>query len=97
MKTKGSILHPHRLGYPKARFGSAPSTQLSGEYGRGFGRRSLFRMIQFAEPFPDGQIVSAPSAQLSWSHFVEILPLKDPLERGFYREANCRRLSIARR
>ncbi len=58
MKTKGSILLPLVLVYRKARFGSAPGTQLSGEYGRGFGRRSLFRMIQFAEPFPDGQIVS---------------------------------------
>lgn len=51
---------------------------MSGEYGRGFGRRSLFRMIQFAESFPDGQIVSAQSAQLSWSHFVELIALNDP-------------------
>jgi len=33
--------------------------------------------------------VSALSTQLSWSHFVEILPLKDPLNRDFYIEL-CR-------
>jgi predicted nuclease of restriction endonuclease-like (RecB) superfamily len=65
------------------------SAQLSAEYGRGFGRRNLFRMIQFAESFLDDQIVSALSTQLSWSHFIEILPLKDPLKRDFYAEL-CR-------
>ncbi len=65
------------------------STQLSAEYGRGFGRRSLFRMIQFAESFPDEQIVSALSAQLGWSHFVELIALNDPLKRDFYAEM-CR-------
>ena len=65
------------------------SAQLTGEYGRGFGRRNLFRMIQFAEVFPHEQIVSALSAQLGWSHFVEIIPLDDPLKRDFYAEM-CR-------
>jgi predicted nuclease of restriction endonuclease-like (RecB) superfamily len=62
---------------------------LSGEYGRGFGRRSLFRMIQFAESFPDERIVSALSAQLGWSHFVELIALDDSLKRDFYAEM-CR-------
>lgn len=30
------------------------------------------------------QIVATASRQLSWSHFVEILPLKDDLQREFY-------------
>jgi hypothetical protein len=63
---------------------SALSAQLTAEYGRGFGRRNLFRMIQFAERFPDDRIVSALSAQLGWSHFVEILSFDDPLKRDFY-------------
>jgi predicted nuclease of restriction endonuclease-like (RecB) superfamily len=46
-------------------------------------------MIAFAEAFPDEQIVQALSAQLSWSHFVEIVPLNDPLKRSFYAEL-CR-------
>jgi hypothetical protein len=51
---------------------NALSSQLTAEYGRGFGRRTLFRMIQFAEFFPDEQIVSALSTQLGWSQFVEL-------------------------
>ena len=38
---------------------------------------------------PDREIVSTLSRQLSWSHFVEILQLKDPLQRDFYAEM-CR-------
>jgi predicted nuclease of restriction endonuclease-like (RecB) superfamily len=59
------------------------------EYGRGFGRRNLFQMIRFAEVFPDGDIVAALSRELSWSHFVELIPLEDPLKRDFYAEM-CR-------
>ena len=67
----------------------ALSSQLTAEYGQGFGRRSLFRMIQFAEFFPDVQIVSALSRQLGWSHFIELLSIDDPLKRDFYAEM-CR-------
>jgi hypothetical protein len=34
-------------------------------------------MMQFAEQFSDEQIVAPLVRQLSWSHFVEILPLKN--------------------
>jgi predicted nuclease of restriction endonuclease-like (RecB) superfamily len=46
-------------------------------------------MIRFAELFADGEIVSTLSRQLSWSHSVEILQLRDPLQRDFYAEM-CR-------
>lgn len=46
-------------------------------------------MIQFAELFPDKEIVSGLTRQLSWSHFRLLLPLKDPLKRDFYAEM-CR-------
>jgi hypothetical protein len=65
------------------------SAQLVPEFGTGFGVRNLFRMIKFAEVFPDEKTVSTLSAQLSWSHFVEIIPLKDELQRDFYAEM-CR-------
>lgn len=55
------------------------SKQLAAEYGRGFSRQNLFRMVRFAEVFPEEQIVSTLSRQLSWSHFVLILPLGDDL------------------
>lgn len=65
------------------------SAKLVPEYGKGFSARNLARMVQFAEAFPDGQIVASLAQQLSWSHFVEILPLKQPLEREYYAEM-CR-------
>jgi predicted nuclease of restriction endonuclease-like (RecB) superfamily len=65
------------------------SAQLAAEFGRGYGPRVLFRMMQFAEVFPDEQIVSTLWTQLSWSHFRELLVLDDPLKREFYAEL-CR-------
>jgi predicted nuclease of restriction endonuclease-like (RecB) superfamily len=62
---------------------------LTVDYGRGFAEKSLRRMIQFATVFPDPEIVAALSRQLSWSHFVEIIPLKTDLHREFYAEM-CR-------
>jgi predicted nuclease of restriction endonuclease-like (RecB) superfamily len=68
---------------------STLSTQLVRDYGQGFGLRSLRRMVQFAEVFADENIVATLSQQLSWSHFVELLPLDKPLQRDFYAEM-CR-------
>jgi hypothetical protein len=65
------------------------SAQLTQEFGRGFGRQNLFQMLRFAEVFPDEQIAQTLSAQLSWSHFVELIPLDDQLKREFYAEM-CR-------
>jgi predicted nuclease of restriction endonuclease-like (RecB) superfamily len=65
------------------------SAKLVPEFGDGFGVRNLARMIDLAKAYPDEQIVSTLSRQLSWSHFVEIIPLKDPLQRDFYAEM-CR-------
>ena len=65
------------------------SRQLSDEYGRGFGRANMFNMVRFAELFPQPEIVQTLFGQLSWSHFVLILPLDDPLQRDFYAEM-CR-------
>jgi predicted nuclease of restriction endonuclease-like (RecB) superfamily len=65
------------------------SQQLVPVYGQGFGAKGMSRMIQFAEVFPDAEIVATLSRQLSWSHFRELLPLKQPLEREYYAEM-CR-------
>jgi predicted nuclease of restriction endonuclease-like (RecB) superfamily len=63
--------------------------ELTAEFGSGFSRQNLFRMTRFAELFPDREIVSTLSRQLGWSHFVEIIPLKDQLKREYYAEM-CR-------
>jgi hypothetical protein len=66
---------------------SALSAQLTEEFGRGFSAKALWRMVQFAESLPNSEIVAALSRQLSWSHFVELLPIDDPLKRDFFHEA----------
>ncbi len=46
-------------------------------------------MAPFAEWMTDEQILATLSQTLSWSHIVELLPIKDPLARDFYAEM-CR-------
>jgi len=41
-------------------------------------------MLRFAESFPEANIVSTLSRQLAWSHFLELIYLKEPLKRDFY-------------
>ncbi len=61
------------------------ATKLQQLYGkRGFQVRNIRRMMQFAELFPDFQIVSEVATQLSWSHFIELFTIKDNLQRDFY-------------
>jgi len=63
--------------------------QLEAQFGRGFGEKNLRRMVQFAEAFPDPEIVAALRRQLGWSHFKALIPMKEPLRRDFYAEM-CR-------
>jgi hypothetical protein len=81
------------LGEKRAEYGeqivNALSSQLQAEFGRGFGPRNLFRMVRFAEAFPDLKIVSTLWTQLGWSHFRELIAIDDPLKRDFYAEM-CR-------
>ena len=60
------------------------SKELTTRYGRSFVARNLRRMMQFASLFPDFQIVSTASTQLTWSHFIELFPLKSTEARLFY-------------
>jgi predicted nuclease of restriction endonuclease-like (RecB) superfamily len=41
-------------------------------------------MIQFSQLFPNEEIVSTLATKLFWSHFMEVLPLKDDVAREFY-------------
>ena len=78
------VLNNQRADYGK-QIVSTLSAQLQTEFGeKGFEERNLWRMMQFAQLFPDLQIVSPLMTQLSWSHFTEVLPLKDGLQREFY-------------
>lgn len=82
------ILRNKRAEYGK-QIVATVSAQLVIEYGRGFGRRNLFNMVSFASEFSNLKIVQTLSAQLSWSHFIEIIQIKEQLKREFYAEM-CR-------
>lgn len=86
----GDRIHREVLGAKRATYGAeilpTLSAKLVPEFGDGFGVRNLARMIAFAETFPDFDAVIRLSGQLGWSHFVEILALKEPLAREFYAE-----------
>lgn len=60
------------------------STQLKNKYGRNFELGNLRRMMQFAEQFPDLQIVVPLARQLSWSHFTILIPIKNQEAKLFY-------------
>jgi len=60
------------------------SAQLEKEHGRNFTEKNVRRMMKFADQFSDFEIVVTLSRQLSWSHFVELLPLRNPEAKLFY-------------
>ena len=77
------ILDSKRASYGK-QIVSQLATILSEKYGKEFEVRNLRRMMQFAKQFNDYSIVSQAATQLSWSHFIELLPLKDTIKQEFY-------------
>ena len=70
-----SILQNKRADYGK-QIVATLSRQLYEKYGKNFEEKNLRRMLQFAEQFPDEEIVVTLSRQLSWSHFLALIPLK---------------------
>ncbi|BBL34037.1 putative nuclease YhcG [Nitrosomonas stercoris] len=84
-------------GKDRAEYGAGLITKLSADlrlrHGRGFSRSNLIYMRLLYLRYPIGQ---TPSDLLSWSHYVELLMLDDPLERGFYeQQAIIERWSVA--
>jgi predicted nuclease of restriction endonuclease-like (RecB) superfamily len=72
----GSVL----LGGERAVYGKRIVTELASQlkkrYGSSFDYTNIRRMMQFSARFPDMEIVAPLAQQLSWSHFIELLPLK---------------------
>ena len=77
------ILQNKRADYGK-QIVSTLSAQLKEKYGRNFELGNLRRMMQFAEQFPDLQIVVPLARQLSWSHFTILIPIKNQEAKVFY-------------
>ena len=65
------------LGKERAAYGQqivvSVARQLAQEYGPSFGEKNLRRMMQFAEVFPEEEIVVSRIRQLSWTHFIALL------------------------
>lgn len=84
----GSTINRHILNNKRADYAKeivpTLSTQLKQVYGRSFEERNLRRMMQFANDFAELEIVSPLATQLSWSHFIELLPLKTLEEKVYY-------------
>jgi len=59
---------------------------LTEEYGKGWGEKHLRQCMQFANVFPDEQIVYALRRELSWTHLRSLIYMEDPLKREFYIE-----------
>jgi predicted nuclease of restriction endonuclease-like (RecB) superfamily len=82
------ILQNKRADYGK-QIVSTLSTQLKNKYGKNFEMRNVQRMMQFAEQFDDNSIVVPLARQLSWSHFVTLLPIKTKEAKLFYAQASA--------
>jgi len=65
------------------------SRQLKHNYGRNFEEKNLRRMLQFAEQFNDIEIVVTLSRQLSWSHFLALIPIKKQEAKLFYAQKSA--------
>lgn len=83
------IVEYEQKGKEKAEYGSALLDTLSKDlklnYGKGFSRRNILDMRRFYHYYPKWQTVSA---ELRWSHYVELLSIDHHLERSFY-EKQC--------
>jgi DUF1016 N-terminal domain len=87
-RVRRDILQEKRAGYGEEVVPTL-SAQLVAEFGGSFNEKNLRRMVQFAEMFPDEQILVSLIRELSWTHFIALIPLKDALKRDFYAEM-CR-------
>lgn len=68
----GKRINEEVLGNERAEYGKqvviSLSRQLTEEYGRGWDEKQLRRFMQFAQLFPEEQIVATLRRQLSWTH-----------------------------
>ncbi len=75
------------LGCERAEYGREVVKQLaerlSARYGRGYGWRNLFRMLDLVETYPNPEILSTLSTILAWSHFVVLLQVPEQQKREF--------------
>ena len=83
----GKLLIEAQGGEDRAKYGDELikeySKRLINEVGKKYNERTLRRMRQFYVVF-NNEIWSTMSTKLTWSHYVELLPLKDVNEINYY-------------
>lgn len=83
------IVEYEQHGNEKADYGADVLNRLSRDltdrYGKGFSHSNVVYMRRFYLTYPKSQTLSD---FLSWSHYIELLKIDDPLERSFY-EKEC--------
>lgn len=83
----GNTINQEILKNSRAEYGKSivatVSQQLQAEFGKGFEKTNLTRMIKFATMFEKEKVVSL-MRELSWSHFLVVLSMKDETQRDFY-------------
>lgn len=84
----GKKINDHILKNERAEYGEKVvinlAKDLEKQFGRSYTLRNVRRMMQFAEQFDDVNIVSSLMTQLSWTHFLELFPLKTMESKLFY-------------
>lgn len=84
-RINGEVLKNNRAEYGK-QIVVTLARQLTEEYGKGWGEKHLRQCMQFANVFPDEQIVYALRRELSWTHLRSLIYMEDSLKREFYIE-----------
>lgn len=84
----GKKINEHILKNERASYGekivASVAKQLEEQFGRSYTLRNVRRMMQFADQFPEINIVTSLMTQLSWTHFIELFPLKSIEQKMFY-------------
>lgn len=63
---------------------TALSLELTNKFGSNFEEKNLRTMMRFADEFADKEIVARLSRQLTWPHFLAILPINNTEAKLFY-------------
>lgn len=77
------VLNNERAEYGK-QIVATVATQLEDKYGSNFNVKNERRMMQFSEQFSDFEIVVPLARQLTWSHFLVLIPLKSTEAKLYY-------------
>jgi len=82
-RINADILQNERADYGKQIINSI-AIELVKQYGKSFKEKNLRRMMQFAQLYPNLEIVVSLTRQLTWTHIITLLPIKSTQARAYY-------------